>query len=300
MHQEMDLPALMTVQEVAEYLRLKERKVYDLVAQRRIPCTRVSGKWLFPRAQIDLWLLQNSEWSGPDTYRSAPAVLVGSHDPLLEWVLREAGAPFAMQIGGSVPGLQRFADGGAVVCGLHVPDPDSGAFNLPLVTTLVKGQDIVVLQWALRQQGLVLAPGNPLHIATLEDLVDRGARLIERQEGSGSRILLLRLLEQAGVPRERIHVVTEPAHSETDVGLAVLAGKADCGLAIEATARQLKLDFLPLTFEYFDLVIRRRDYFEPPFQRLLRLATAPMCSSKAAEMGGYDLSGLGTVRYNDP
>ena len=116
---------LMTVQEVAEYLRIKERKVYDLLAQKRIPCTRVTGKWLFPRFQIDRWLEQNSEIRQQESLaeKMSPRLLVGSHDPLLEWVLRESNFPFAIQTTGSSEGLARFMSEEAMVCGLHILKP---------------------------------------------------------------------------------------------------------------------------------------------------------------------------------
>lgn len=293
-------PELLTVQEVAEYLRLKERKVYDLVAQRQIPCTRISGKWLFPRTQIDLWLKQHSEYHMSEPAIATPAVLVGSHDPLLEWAIREAGFPFAIQAAGSLPGLNRFADGGAALCGIHLFDPTSGEYNLPAVRELLKIDGYVVLEWAWRRQGLVLAAGNPLGIRLLPDLVRTGARVAQRQIGAGSQVLQLYLLAQAGIQPEQLNLLPTPAHSETDIGLAVLEGQADAGLAIEATARQLKLDFLPLTRERYDLVIRRRDYFEPPFQQLLRYTRTPTFAEKAAALGGYDVGGSGTVRYNSP
>ena len=85
-----------------------------------------------------------------------------------------------------------------------------------------------------------------------------------------------------------------------EVGLAVLEGKADAGIGLRAVARQLRLDFVPLASERFDLVLRRHDYFEPPFQRLLAFAGTEAFRSRAAELGGYDVSGLGRVRYNAP
>ncbi len=101
---------MMTTREVAEYLRIKERKVYDLVKARRIPCTRVTGKWLFPRPLIDAWVSRSAAAVTPP---APPPVIAGSHDPLLEWCLNQAGAGLAMLPGGSLHGIERLAAGDA-------------------------------------------------------------------------------------------------------------------------------------------------------------------------------------------
>lgn len=295
---------LLTVPEVADYLRLKERKIYDLVARKQIPCTRVTGKWLFPKAQIDHWLRNHSDHCDTDLapavhQERATAVLVGSHDPLLEWALRETDFPFSVQTGGSLEGLKRLAEGEGGLCGTHLLDADSGEYNLPSVKALLAGRDIVVLEWAKRQQGLIVAAGNPLGIRAAADLARRPGRFVARQSGSGGHVLWESLLRQAGVPGDTVRTV-DTARSESDVGLSILSGKADAGLGLAAVARQLRLDFVPLAEERFDLVMYRRDYFEAPLQKLLAFCRTPAFRDKVAEMGGYDVSALGEVRYNAP
>jgi excisionase family DNA binding protein len=293
--------SFMTIREVADLLRLKERKIYELVAHKQIPCTRVSGKWLFPRQQIDSWLAQNSEYQCDSALRKpVPPVVVGSHDPLLEWALGEMGFPFSLQVNGSTEGLNRFAAGNAVICGIHLLDPNSGEYNVPMVKSLLGQADVVLIEWAHREQGLVLAPGNPLGIHELADLKETKARVIERQEGAGSRILFAHLLAGVGLNRENLTILPQPARSHNDVGFAICCGQADAGLAVYAIARQMRLEFLPLSRERFDLVIRRRDYFEPTFQQLLLFAHTAQFRDKASEMGGYDLADFGKVHYNGP
>ena len=290
---------MMTVHEVADYLRVKERKIYDLINQKQIPCTRVTGKWLFPRYLIDMWLMQNSESVSQDALlRSAPEIVVGSHDPLLEWALRESGRPMAMQTTGSMEGLSRFAAGEALICGMHVLDTASGEFNTQAIKNALPDHGVVAIEWAWRQQGLIVAPGNPLELHSLEDITDKKALLIDRQSGAGSRILLDHLFEQAGVDKSLIKTTDKPARTEIDVGLTISNGKADVGIAVASVARQLRLDFIPLAKERFDLVMRRFDYFESPIQNLLELTRSPAFIEKAEELGGYELSGSGKVVLN--
>ncbi|WP_316977515.1 helix-turn-helix transcriptional regulator [Shumkonia mesophila] len=291
---------LMNTHEVAEYLRLKERKIYDLVREKRIPCTRVTGKWLFPKRLIDAWLAEGTEVPKEigRHARPAPPVIAGSHDPLLEWCVRESGCDLALLAGGSLDGLRRFAEGEAMVCALHVFDPASGEYNLPVVEAL--GADGVLIEWARREQGLVVAPGNPLSIRAIADLARPGVRVVLRQQGAGSRILLEHLLERAGVALEALNVLDQPARSETDLGQVISEGRADAGLAVAAAAHAFRLDFVPLWQERCDLLIRRRDYFEAPVQALLAFARTPAFTRRAAEMSGYDVAATGRIVWNAP
>ena len=107
-------------------------------------------------------------------------------------------------------------------------------------------------------------------------------------------------MDRAGVALTELDLGREPARNETELAMAVLEGKADAGVAVAAVAHQLKLDFVPLAQERYDLVMGRRDYFEPPFQKLLAAAGAPAFAARAAELGGYDITGLGAISYNGP
>ncbi|MGB8274041.1 MAG: helix-turn-helix transcriptional regulator [Alphaproteobacteria bacterium] len=292
---------MMTTREAAEYLRIKERKLYDLVRMRRIPCTRVAGKWLFPKALIDLWLIRNTS-AAPDLKSATrpTEMIVGSHDPLLEWAARESGCELAVLLGGSLDGLRRFAEGKATVCGLHVFDSGAGEYNVTAVRDTLSGLDVVLLEWAWREQGLILPASNPRGIAGLKDLARSKARFVDRQEEAGARILLSHLLEGEGLTFKDLTVVAPPALSEADVAVSVSEGKAEAGFGVQAVARQFRLDFVPLHRERYDLAVRRREYFESGVQRLLSFAHGPRCVEKAKELGGYDVAGLGRVVYNSP
>ena len=289
---------MMTTREVADYLRIKERKVYDLVKAGAIPCTRVTGKWLFPRHLIDQWVSGDARMAGDPT--AAPPVIAGSHDPLLEWCVNQAGCGLALLPGGSLDGLERLIAGEAAICGLHVLDAASGEYNLPILREKLGAFGVVAVEWARRDQGLVVAPGNPLGLNTIADLRERGARIIARQPGAGSQILFEHLADRAGLTLSDLDIADQPARNETELAMAVLEGKADAGIAVAAVAHRLKLGFQPLARERYDLVMRRRDYFEAPFQALLAAARDPGFKARAAELGGYDITGLGAIVYNGP
>lgn len=289
---------LMNTREVAEYLRIKERKVYDLVRTRSIPCARLTGKWLFPKTLIDLWVMRHTEYQTDALAAwNVPRVIAGSHDPLLEWAIRESACDCAMLFDSSLDGVKRLAAREALAGGLHIFDPMTQRYNVDLVQQALPGHPMVLLEWAWREQGLVLAAGNPNKIQTLVDLRAKKLRFVDRQQTAGSYLLLSYLLQQAGMTRDDFNVVEPAARSEADIATAVLDGKAD---AIAAVARQFRLDFLPLHRERYDLVIARRDYFEPPFQALLQFARSPRFNQRAEELGGYEVSGLSRVIYNAP
>lgn len=288
----------MTVAEVADYLRIKERKVYDLLAQKRIPCTRVTGKWLFPKQQIDYWLLQNSDHYETGSNDTIPMVITGSHDPLLEWALRESDSPFALQTTGSLEGLKRFSLGKATVCGIHVIDLDSGDYNLAEVRKRFDNQAIVLIEWAVRQQGIIVAQGNPLEIKDLKTLQQTKARIIGRQNGAGGKLLFEYLLRKAGLKADELNILSFPARNETDIGMNIIENKADAGIGLAAVAHQLGLEYIPLCEEHFDLLIRHYDYFQPPFQSLLQFARSEMFVERSQQLSGYSLKNLGCVRFN--
>lgn len=289
---------LMTTHEVADYLRIKERKVYDLVRQGDIPCSRRSGKWLFPKALIDRWVLQGVR-STELALGPAPAIIAGSHDPLLDWAVRESNCGLAILAGGSLDGLSRVADGEAAACGAHMRDPDTGAYNVPWVARTQAARDVVVIRWARRTQGLLVAAGNPLALTGIADLGGEAKpRVGQRQAGAGSQMLLGQLLDEANIDLSRVDLIAPPARSEGDLAQLIADGKADAGVAIAAVARTHRLDFVSLATEYFDLVIRRHDYFEPPIQALLAFARSADFAVRADELTGYDVSEVGQVVWN--
>ena len=289
--------AYFTTDEVADYLRLAERTVYELARTRRIPCARITGKLLFPRHLIDLWAGRQTEFDGQGFHESPP-VVAGSHDPLLEWALRESGSDLALLAGGSEDGLRRLAGEQAVLAAMHIIDSASGDYNVPAIKTMRGLADVVLVEWAKREQGLVLPRGNPRNIRGVADLAGKGIRIVRRQAGAGTQSLLRHLLARAGLDLDALAVVEAPALTETDLAVAILDEKADAGLAVRAIANRFHLDFIPLHRERFDLAMRRRDYFESPIQNLLKFARSAAFAEQAQKLGGYDIGELGRVHYN--
>jgi molybdate-binding protein len=278
---------------------MKQRKLYELVAAQSIPCTKVTGRWLFPKADLDRWvasgLVRPEGLSQPDPM----PIMGGSHDPFLEWCLRESGSNLAMLNEGSEAGLARFCKGEIVATALHLHEMgDSQAdANVIAVRSQVGLRDVVLIAFARREQGLLLAPGNPKHLNGVADVIEAGARIALRQQGAGAQLLLLSLLKNQGATLDQLVRVERICPTGTDVAQAIRAGRADCGIATRSVASAAGLEFKPLLWERFDLLMRQGDYFREPLQTLIRFMTSPHAAAQAGEMGGYELSGTGSPRY---
>lgn len=285
----------LTTRELAELLRLKERKIYELAASGEVPCTRATGKLLFPRRAVQAWMTSHSSGPGIGSEEPRPEVFLGSHDPLLEWALRESGCGCATLFDGSLDGLERFARAEGIATGLHLHSAQTDEWNVPQVASRFSNESVVLIELCWRERGLIVAPGNPLGIDTLAGL--KSHRMVARQVGAGSHTLLMHLLEQTGLAGEDV-VFPLTARSESDAALAVLDGKADAAFGLLGMARQFRLDFVPIVQERFDLLIERRAWFEPAMQTFVRFCASGGFAEKASNLGGYDVSGFGKVIFN--
>jgi excisionase family DNA binding protein len=288
---------LLNVRELAEWLRMKERKVYDLVARNDIPHTRAGAKILFSPPEVERWLAARAAGAMPRA--AAPATIAGSHDPLLEWAVRESRCGLALLTHGSRDGLERLAAGEACAALLHLPNADLSGYNREAAEERLRGRDVALIEWARREQGLLVPRGNPKKLRAVAQVARRGVRVALRQEGSGSRELLDRLLEREGIAPSALHALAETASTESDLAAAVASGEADVGLGARAVARLFNLDFVPLAVERLDLAVSRGRWFDAPLQSLWKFARSRRFAAHAASLTGYDLAAAGEVTWND-
>lgn len=289
-----DLPAYLTTRELADLIRVKERKVYDLVATGEVPHSRATGKLLFPRDAVLAWIDRSGD--AADEGQERPLVVLGSHDPLLEWALRESGCGLASLFDGSLDGVERFARKEGVAAGLHVPDSEGDGWNAEEISKHFSFKPVVLIEWAKRRRGLILPVGNPRKIRSLSGL--SGLRLTRRQPAAGSHVLLQRMLGDISDTLQSAILDGPVVRDEREAAQAVFIGEADAAFGLETAARQSRLEFEPVCTERFDLVVQRRDYFEKPFQILLNFARTNAFAQKADRLGGYEIDNIGQVRFN--
>jgi putative molybdopterin biosynthesis protein len=289
---------LLTTDEAAGYLRLSERKLYELVANGAVPCTKVTGKWLYPKAALDRWLAAGLVAPAALAHAPAPPIVGGSHDPLLEWALRESQCALANLPEGSEAGLRRLARGEVTAAAIHLHrlDGDDEQANTQAVAGAAGLHDAVLIAFARREQGLVVAPGNPLRLADVAGVAAQRARLALRPPGAGAQLLLLALVARVGLALDDLAAVKPACATGADIAQAVRSGRADCGIATRAVAHAAALDFVPLVWERFDLALRQRDYFLPGPQALFKFIGTAAFRDRAAELSGYDVSEAGEVR----
>jgi molybdate-binding protein len=159
-------------------------------------------------------------------------------------------------------------------------------------------RDAVLIGFARREQGLIVAAGNPLGLASVEDGATAHARFAMRPKGAGAQLLLLAILHRAGIALDALARVSPDCPTGNDIAQAIRAGRADCGIATRSVATAAALGFVPLTWERFDLALHPRDYFRPPLQKLAAFLRTPALAQRARELGGYDVAGAGEVRYS--
>ena len=290
---------LFTTAEAASYLRLKERKIYEMVAEGAVPCTKVTGRWLFPKAELDHWLASSVSRPAGLAPPERPPIVGGSHDPLLEWALRESGSGLATLAVGSEAGFSRFIAGETIAAAIHLhalEDPAADA-NVAAMMSRSDMPDAVMISFCRREQGFIVAPGNPLAITSVKDVIATRARIALRPKGAGAQLLLLSLLHQAKATLDQLNAAEPVSPTGPDIAQAIRAGRADTGIATRGVANAAGLDFVPIAWEPFDLVMRQRDYFRPGLQALARFLRSDAFSARAAELDGYDLAETGAVRF---
>lgn len=255
---------------------------------------------------------QAARWRArPSVAAAAPApppvgtlAFVGSHDVSLEALferLAHARRPVrvAARYAGSLDGLVALVRGEADLAGCHLLDEESGTYNLPFIRRLLPGQPLVLVSIARRQQGLIVAAGNPRGLATIGDLARPGIVLANRQRGSGTRVLLDFLLRRAGLDGARIAGYERAYPTHMAVAAAVAQGEADVGLGIAAAATAYGLAFVPIVDEPYELVVPLALRERPDVRALLAALRSTAFRRLVAALGGYDVSATGEERVVD-
>jgi excisionase family DNA binding protein len=295
-----EAPRFMNVRQVAHYLQINEKKVYALVNEGRIPATRLTGKWLFPRDLVDQWLLESSH-GGLLTDR---LVVAGSDDPLLARAVTlmaadlQGRALVSYAAIGTQLGLSVLARRRSEVCAVHWgPDAESTQRHPALLRQHVQHKDWILVRLCRREQGLMLASG--LHDAdrSVDRLFAPDVRWVARQEGAGSQRFLREIIAEHRLdPADRR--VTARAYTERDAASAIATGQADVAPGVRAAAGEFGLEFVSVGWEAFDLAMSRGIYFRTLFRGLLDALRGPECQRLAQVFGGYDFTDLGKVVWS--
>ena len=225
-------------------------------------------------------------------------VAIGSHDPILDLAAselrtRDPRVTLASSNVGSLGGLIALRDGLCHLAGSHLLEPDTGEYTIPYVEQMLAGHDIAIVRLVHREQGLIVAPGNPLGVGGIADLAQPELRYVNRQRGAGTRVLLDYELQRAGVDPAALSGYSREEPTHLAVAAAISAGRADCGLGVQAAARAFGLDFVPVAQEPFDLVLERGTAESERLAPLWALMETAEFRSAVETLRGYDTSEMG-------
>lgn len=233
----------------------------------------------------------------PEATREDVLVLIGSDDIALGRLAQDLASRADLELlvlsVGSLDGLIALRQGLANLSSCHLLDSQSGEYNLPYVRHLFPERSMKLVTLAHREQGLLLAPGNPRQILGIPDLARADVSFINRNPGSGTRLWLDLQIDKLGMKDELIRGYTREARTHTDIAQAIAQGTADAGLGLAAAAQQLGLGFIPLFQERFDLVISAEKIGEPSYRRLMEALNDRAFRSMAEGLGGYNTTHTG-------
>jgi excisionase family DNA binding protein len=299
---------IMSTKEVAQYLGIHEKQVYALIKSKRIPSTRVTGKWIFPKKLIDEWIDTNARAGMAEARRKSKQIegallASGSNDPILDILktyIRKAYPEFYIFSAntGSTDGLKALNQGYTDIAWSHLLDPKSGQYNIPFLSTYLPNLKAVVINLFNRDLGFLVAPGNPLNIHGFKDLAKPKIRFINRQKGSGTRVLLDHHLRELKIPASSIKRYENEVYTHFEVGLSILAKETDVGLATGSVSKLLGLSFIPLTQESFDMLLDQSTFFERGVQAFIEILNSKEFRSRVENLGSYDFKNSGKIIYS--
>ncbi len=296
---------LLSTRQVAKFLDINEKMVYTLIAEKGLPASKVTGKWLFPRHLVEQWIETNTvnypeAAAMPDNWKDL-LVIAGSNDILLEKAISMFNSKFSGKLAvfgnlGSMGGIRALKRNICHMATSHLLQSDEQDYNFEFAGKELDKMPMVV-NFCRRQQGVLLAGGNPRGIKKVADLGQDGIRLVNRRVGTGTRLIFDRELSKAGLEPARLEGYANEVASHMEVGLEILAGRADAGPGIRPVAGLLGLDFIPVRWERYDLLIPRQRFFDRTIQFFLGMLHADEFKDMAATLSGYDLQTCGQVVF---
>lgn len=299
-----------TPDEVAKLLKISRFTVYEMIKRGDLAAYKVGRKVRVEALDLDAYIRKSKGHSSAVVNQAAKpvepapfqdAVIICGQDALLDILTRHLekempGTRFLRNYIGSIDGLLALYRGTASIVTAHLWDSETNTYNLPYVRHLLPGHRTVILNLAYRTEGFYVAKGNPKVITTWTDLARSEVRFVNRERGSGARVLLDEQLRVYNINRASINGYDHEETSHLAVASCVARGEADVGLGAEKAALQVNdLDFIPLQKERYDLVLRMEDSEKPLYRSLLSVLHSTAFKNEVSGMGGYDLSKTGEI-----
>lgn len=296
---------LLSTKEVAQFLGVNEKMVYTLISEKSLPATKATGKWLFPAHLVEQWV-EARTMNYPESTPTKPAmdktlIIAGSNDMLVDYVMKlymqeNEGSYAAFCNLGSLGGIRAVHNGAAHIATSHLMDRDESDYNFSFTKNEMQEPPAVV-NFCFREQGYIISKGNPKKIKGTKDIASGKITVVNRIPGTGTRLLFDAELARSGAEGKTIPGYENCVARHIDVGFEVINGAADAGMGIRAVAQALNLDFIPVRWERYDLIIPKSLYFEKNVQAFISLLRDPRIIAYAEKLGGYDLTRSASVIY---
>lgn len=285
---------ILSAKELSQYLKINEKKIYRLVQEGKIPNIKIGGKIAFTKESIDRWILENTEME-------KHILIAGSDDYLLRRIIDIYNAEYPSKIFyapiGSINGLKLLKEKGATMSCVHILDVEKKDYNASYISRYLTGNDYTVIRLFSRQQGIYVKQGNPKNIQSLRDLTRAGVVFVNRNKGSGTRLLFDFLLNETGIERNKIQGYTNEVESHLLSGLCVIRDEADAAFGIGYIAHVLNLDFVFLMNEKFDMVIPKDNYHNRAVKTFLSFFEQSTLINKIKDFAGYSIEDMGSIIY---
>lgn len=307
----------LTPQEVADILKITKNTVYELIKRGELNAYRAGKKLRIEPSDVELYKNKTKTIKvdqSTSSYQSSilssesheipignNSLVICGQDILLDSLSRHLqthpnGVSALRSYVGSYNGLYALYQGTVHMATAHLWDGDSDVYNIPFVRRMLPGVPAVIIHIVRRQLGFYVAKGNPKGIKGWEDLGRDDITIINREKGSGTRVLLDEHLRKLGINSADINGYHRETTSHLAVASAVARNGADIGIGNEKTSLQVKdIDFIPLQLERYELVIRKEDFNKPPFQAVIEILRSQEFKKELEGIGGYDLSKIGKI-----
>ena len=299
---------LMNTKEIAKYLDIHEKQVYLLIKAGKIPCSRVTGKWIFPKKLIDEWIQTSAQDSLQQARKKINQIdgallAAGSNDPVLDILLaaikkeHPAFNIFSANTG-SIGGLEALNTGLTDIAFSHLFDPHTGEYNMPYLKQYCPDHNPVVVNMFYRQIGFLIAKSKANIFKGWESLIHKKMRFVNRQSGSGIRIMLDHELEKMGISPDDISGYKNEVYTHFEVGLSLVSGEADVGIASAAVAKIMDLKFQSLVSERFDMILDRNTFFQPSIQAFIETLQSEYFKNRVEKIGNYNFKDAGRILHS--
>lgn len=299
----------LTAEEVAKLLKVSRGTVYSLKDKGELSSFLVGRKLRFTRKAVQAYIERNQPESENQvqavpiatTAHQSDSFVICGQDIILDALsnyMNQAGVPSLRSYVGSYDALTSLYKDEVQLASSHLWDGETNTYNVPFVRRLLPGVPAVVVNLTYRTQGFYVAKGNPLGIKTWNDLAKPGIRIVNREKGAGSRILLDEHLRMAGIDPQEVEGYANEVQSHIAVASTVARGRADVAVGSEKIARQVDgIDFVPLQKERYDLVFKKNYIYSRPMRTLMGILETGILKEEFSSLGGYDTSDMGKIMW---